>query len=108
MGKLEIDNIDLLKIDIEGYEYEALLGSRELFLHHKVKTLALELHPWILSKRGKPEKDILDMLSACGYKKAASPRRRPASPSFDRVRTSTRFGCRPTSSRIEAPPENGK
>src|SRR5258706_15475810 len=36
----------------------------------------------------------------------ATPTRRPASPSFDTVRTRTRLGCFPTSSRSEAPPEN--
>lgn len=58
---------DLLKVDIEGYEYEAILGSKDLFTSHRIKAIALELHPYHLAKRGLSEKDIVDFLSSCGY-----------------------------------------
>lgn len=67
-----ITTCDLLKVDIEGYEYEAILGSRELFTSHRVKAIALELHPNHLAKRGLSEKEIIDFLSSCGYSLSSS------------------------------------
>jgi FkbM family methyltransferase len=62
-----LSHIDLMKVDIEGFEYEALLGSPEVFREHRVAAMALELHPSILAARHKPCEDILQMLAACGY-----------------------------------------
>jgi len=63
-----IDQIDLLKMDIEGGEYQAIFGSRELFIEKKVKTFALELHPAHLSLQNKDAQDIVDFLEQCGYR----------------------------------------
>jgi FkbM family methyltransferase len=62
-----ITNCDLLKLDIEGYEYEAIMGSPELFTSHQVKVIALEFHPQQLAKRGLSCKPIKDFLGSCGY-----------------------------------------
>jgi FkbM family methyltransferase len=61
-------SVDLMKVDIEGFEYEALLGSPKVFEQHRIKALALELHPAILSARGKDSADITGMLTRCGYR----------------------------------------
>lgn len=66
---LSVDRIRLMKIDVEGFEYEAILGSKELFAGNLIENIALELHPSILSKRGKSEQEILDFLVANGYEK---------------------------------------
>jgi FkbM family methyltransferase len=63
----KIFTCDLLKVDIEGYEYEAILGSKDLFTSHRIKAIALELHPYHLAKRRLSEKDIVNFLSSCGY-----------------------------------------
>lgn len=62
-----LSQVHLLKVDIEGYEYEALLGSQHVFEQHRVKRLALELHPTILVGRGKDGHEIEVMLERCGY-----------------------------------------
>jgi FkbM family methyltransferase len=59
---------DLIKIDIEGYEYEAILGSSELFRSHRIKVIALELHPEILLRRNLSTETITDFLIDCGYR----------------------------------------
>lgn len=61
--------VDLLKVDIEGSEYEALLGSPRLFQECRIKALALELHPTILADRGKDAEDIVALLTGAGYQK---------------------------------------
>ena len=62
-----LQTVDLMKMDIEGFEYEAILGSRRVFEHRRIRALALELHSTILQDRGKDAADITDMLMACGY-----------------------------------------
>jgi len=61
-------HVDLMKVDIEGFEYEALLGSPEVFRQHRVRALALELHPTILVERKKDITDITRMLAECSYR----------------------------------------
>lgn len=63
----ELPRVDLMKVDIEGFEYEALLGSRSVFADRRIRVLALELHPTILASRGKDAREIVAMLEAAGY-----------------------------------------
>jgi FkbM family methyltransferase len=62
-----INAVHLLKIDIEGAEYEAVLGSPEVFRSGRVKVIALEYHPDILSSRGLQVVTIHDFLLKAGY-----------------------------------------
>jgi len=62
-----IQRVDLMKVDIEGFEYEALLGSPQVFEQHRIKAVALELHPTLLAGRGKRAEDITEMLERCSY-----------------------------------------
>ena len=45
--KFSIDRLDLLKIDIEGGEFEILKNS-ESDWHQNADTIAIELHEWIV------------------------------------------------------------
>ena len=67
-GRNSVDTCDLLKIDIEGWEYEAVLGSPDLFRSGRVKALALELHPPLLLRRGLDSAKITTFLAECGYR----------------------------------------
>jgi FkbM family methyltransferase len=61
-------HVDLMKVDVEGFEYEALLGSPEVFKQRRVRALALELHPTILADRNKDISHITGMLAECNYR----------------------------------------
>lgn len=63
-----ITQCTLMKVDIEGWEYEAVLGSRSLFLQGKIEALALELHPHLLTPRGRDASEITNFLASCGYR----------------------------------------
>lgn len=55
-----------VKIDIEGYEFEAIKGSIEFLARHK-PTIFLELHLNYLEQRNLSPKLLVDMLLECGY-----------------------------------------
>ena len=60
--------VDLIKVDIEGFEYEALLGSSDIFKEHRIRALALELHPKQMAARNKDATELTSMLSESGYR----------------------------------------
>jgi hypothetical protein len=62
-----VGTVDLLKIDIEGAEYEAVLGSPALFNAGRVRALIVEYHPDILRRRGRRASDIHESLLGAGF-----------------------------------------
>lgn len=63
----EVKHVDLMKMDIEGFEREAVFGSPELFRDGRVHAFALELHPRVFSARGFDPQEVIDFLNDCGY-----------------------------------------
>jgi len=65
---LNIRSVKLAKMDIEGSEYEAILGAKEVFQNKIIKNLALEIHPQQIRNQGKNPDEISKFLNRCGYK----------------------------------------
>lgn len=63
----QLEQIDLMKMDIEGFEYEALLGAEAVLRTGQIKALALELHPAAIIVRGLDPGKIVTLLHDCGY-----------------------------------------
>jgi FkbM family methyltransferase len=66
----EIDGrVDVLKIDVEGFEPEVLAGAHSLLLDEERRphTVFLESHPAILAARGLEEDGLLEQLERAGY-----------------------------------------
>jgi len=57
---------EFLKIDIEGYEFEAIKGSQEFIARHK-PTIFLELHLNYLDERQLSPRSVVTMLLDAGY-----------------------------------------
>ena len=68
IGKLRTDNVNLIIIDIEGYEYFALKGLQTSLSAGIVKNLICEVHPNMLKEKGCLDTDVLDLLSKYKYK----------------------------------------
>jgi len=62
IDSLKINNIDMLKLDIEGYEYEAFLGCKKAFSKNKISKIVCEIHTRLLKKKGITEDMILQLL----------------------------------------------
>jgi len=61
-----LDPPDIIKIDVEGHEFDVLLGARKLLLARK-PLLSLELHPGLLAHRGTSGLAIAEYLEDAGY-----------------------------------------
>ena len=57
---------DLVKLDIEGFEYEAIQGSRDFLRQHR-PTLLLELHLNYLEERRRSARTLVGTLLEAGY-----------------------------------------
>lgn len=62
-----ITRIDLMKMDVEGYEAEALLGAKQLLEKKAIRVLLLELLGWSAERAGHTEAEVLDLLWGAGY-----------------------------------------
>jgi FkbM family methyltransferase len=72
VGMLSLKKVKLMKMDIESFEYEAILGSKAVFESGLIENIAVELHPSVLEQRGKRAADIEEFLLSAGYKKDES------------------------------------
>jgi FkbM family methyltransferase len=63
-----IDQIDLLKMDIEGGEYDALNGATRLLRTQAIKCIFFELVEWSAARSGHSTTDIKRLLGESGYK----------------------------------------
>jgi FkbM family methyltransferase len=61
----------VVKMDIESWEYEAIMGGLELFRRGQVRVLILELHEALMARRGRDSTRIAAALAECGYQPRA-------------------------------------
>jgi FkbM family methyltransferase len=60
------DAPDMIKIDVEGHEFDVLKGAKKLLFARK-PLLSLELHPGLLERRGTSAAAIAEYLEEAGY-----------------------------------------
>jgi len=67
LQKTGILTCDLLKMDVEGAEFEIVMSSRELLKRGVIRNLAIEFHDTLLTKRGLRADTIREQLAECGF-----------------------------------------
>jgi FkbM family methyltransferase len=65
-----LNRIALVKLDIEGAEALAIRGLARSFTAKRIQSLLLEIHPESLPTFGSSAQDVLDRLSAAGFRLA--------------------------------------
>jgi FkbM family methyltransferase len=67
LSKVGIDTCDLLKVDIEGAEYEVFMNAEEVLRAGAIRNIALEIHDSILARRGLSGEALHRWILSCGY-----------------------------------------
>jgi hypothetical protein len=62
----------VVKIDIEGFEHEAILGSKAVFRAGGVRALIVEPNEHLLRKRKLDVEMVPKLRRSCGYEQAAN------------------------------------
>jgi FkbM family methyltransferase len=67
---IEMDQCDLMKVDIEGAEYDLLMGAQEVLKRGVIRHMVIEAHDSILARRGLSWERTHQVVSECGYRLA--------------------------------------
>lgn len=67
LPSLGVETVDLMKIDVEGYESHVIDGAREVFRRGAVRQVALELHPRQLRALGTTSEDVVLLMESLGF-----------------------------------------
>jgi FkbM family methyltransferase len=62
-----IKNVNMMKIDVEGFEHEVLLGCIQSFKEKKIKKILCEIHFKYLESKNKSAETIYDLLRTYGF-----------------------------------------
>jgi FkbM family methyltransferase len=62
-----LDRLDLVKVDVEGAELEALEGMRESLQRLRPRLVVVEVKPAILERAGVPDSAVRGLLATCRY-----------------------------------------
>jgi FkbM family methyltransferase len=68
MVEARLQNVDLLKIDVDGFDGKVLLGARDILQKHQPAVI-FEWHPILCKQTGNPWTDHFEALEDCGYEK---------------------------------------
>ena len=64
---LGVTTVDLIKMDVQGFEGHAIMGMKETLRRSPNVTLLMEFWPWGLSKAGSDARNVLEMLESFGF-----------------------------------------
>ncbi|MBS2030636.1 MAG: FkbM family methyltransferase [Deltaproteobacteria bacterium] len=62
-----IPRVNVMKIDVEGFEYEVLSGGRQLLERDDAPVLMIEIADVNLAQRGRSRADVLGLLGSLGF-----------------------------------------
>jgi FkbM family methyltransferase len=66
-----ISRVDVLKLDVQGFELEALRGASEALSEQRIRTIIYEVDPVLLDLAGASEDELTRYLGGFGYREAS-------------------------------------
>jgi FkbM family methyltransferase len=69
LDKVGVDRCDLMKVDIEGSEYDLFMTTGDILQKGILKHVALEIHHSILASRGLSGDSLHQHMIECGYRR---------------------------------------
>ena len=67
LAAAEIAHCDLMKVDVEGAEYEIFMNAGDVLRAGTISNIAIEIHNSILYRRGLSGNDLHKLFLQCGY-----------------------------------------
>jgi len=69
IASLQGTEIDILKIDVDGFDGEVLAGARKILTFKKPPAVIFEWHPKLIEKTGNNALTAFEILQECGYQR---------------------------------------
>jgi FkbM family methyltransferase len=63
----ENKKIDFIKLDVQGFEYQAILGMQEIIEENKELKMMIEFWPSGLNEAGSDPQNLIELLKRCGF-----------------------------------------
>ncbi len=67
LREASVDRVDLLKIDVEGFEPDVLRGAGDFLAQKKIGAILCEFNPFWLHRNGSSAEKLYDFLLSFGY-----------------------------------------
>jgi hypothetical protein len=74
VGMRELGDVQLVKIDVEGYEFQVLKGLANCMSQMRNATFVVEITPSYLARAGAGETDIYEFFRKRGYRPRFGPK----------------------------------
>jgi FkbM family methyltransferase len=67
LDEQRIDRVDVLKVDVEGYEGEVLRGAERSLQSGRIRAMLIEFNEWWLRQAGSNSGELWDRILAAGF-----------------------------------------
>jgi FkbM family methyltransferase len=73
LAEWEINQVDLLKMDVEGFEAQVLAGTRFALKAGRIRAMLCELNDWWLRRMGGSAEELFSLINSEGFSDVSGP-----------------------------------
>lgn len=67
LNRCAVGGCELMKVDIEGAEYDVFMAAGDVLRSGIIRTIAIEFHPRAFKRRGLSQNELGAFIESCGY-----------------------------------------